>query len=284
MLKYILFLLIFIKVPSLTAGQTSPFHSYKDHFGFGKFLFFDEDYLRAISEFRKALYYHDLADVENSDSINYLIGISYSKIKEYDLSNQYLAKISRRHASLFERSVIEAGKNLLNSNETELAIYHLKNISPNNLSDNFLRKQSILLSSSYLLANDPASASAILSAAELEHIKLNSLLHDLENFKAKSPVLAGVLSGVVPGTGRFYTGDITEGLTSMFTIGLFGYRTFLEYRQNGINSWGFWAFGLATFYFYSGNVYGSVVSARLYNRNFYNGLRNHILDFINEMD
>ena len=38
----------------------------------------------------------------------------------------------------------------------------------------------------------------------------------------RSPLLAGFLSTVVPGTGRLYTGRVGDALTSLMTVGLTG--------------------------------------------------------------
>lgn len=264
--------------------QTPPLETYHDYFGFARFLYFDNDYQRAVNEFNKALDYHELAGLEKSDSINYFLGMSYARMNKYNASSDHFSKVSVANRSLYGKAVIQTGKNKLYNGEVQSAVVFLQSIDNATLSKEFSTHQHLLLAGSFLMLNEPELAAAELIAADSSESKLGVLISDIENFSPRSPALAGMLSALVPGTGKFYTGNIEQGLTSLFTIGLFGYRTFLDYRYNGIDSPGFWVFGLATLYFYSGNIYGSVVSARIYNHSFYHDIRNKVLDFLDEVD
>jgi len=83
--------------------------------------------------------------------------------------------------------------------------------------------------------------------------------------KTKSPLFAGILSAIVPGLGRVYTGDYGDAAASLLLTGIFGYLTYSNFRD-GYMQRGF-IFGLITAFFQGGNIYGSVVSASLYNQN-----------------
>lgn len=264
--------------------QTPHLNAYYDYFGFARFLYFDNDYQRAVTEFNKALHYHELAGLRKTDSIHFFLGMSYARMNQYNASNDHFSKVSVANSGLYEKAVIQTGKNKLYNGEVKSAIDFLQNINDESLTDEFSTNLHLLLAGSFLILNQPELASAELMAADLTETKLRVLLSDMDNFSPRSPALAGILSALVPGTGKFYTGNIEQGLTSLFTIGLFGYRTFLDYRYNGINSPGFWVFGLVTLYFYSGNIYGSIMSAKIYNHSFYQDIRNKVIDFLDEVD
>lgn len=80
----------------------------------------------------------------------------------------------------------------------------------------------------------------------------------------KSPLFAGILSAIFPGAGRIYTGDYGEAAASMLLSGIFGYlavSNFIDgYPRSGI------IFSSIALFFNAGNIYGSVLSAKTYNR------------------
>ena len=49
----------------------------------------------------------------------------------------------------------------------------------------------------------------------------------------RSPFLAGVLSTIVPGAGRLYTGRLGDALTSLFTVTLTGWQAYDGFRRMG---------------------------------------------------
>lgn len=80
----------------------------------------------------------------------------------------------------------------------------------------------------------------------------------------KSPLFAGILSTIFPGAGRIYTGDYGEAAASMLLTGIFGYLAYSNfidgYPRSGI------IFSSIALFFNAGNIYGSVLSAKTYNR------------------
>ena len=82
----------------------------------------------------------------------------------------------------------------------------------------------------------------------------------------RSPFLAGAFSTIVPGTGRLYTGRFSDALTTLFTVGITGWQAYDGFRRDGLSSAKGWTLGTLCGIFYVGNIYGSVISARVYNR------------------
>ncbi len=94
-------------------------------------------------------------------------------------------------------------------------------------------------------------------------------MHDIsmeaQNRNRKSPFLAGALSTVVPGMGKIYTGRWKDGLFSLLLITTTGYQAYRIISEKGIDRPGAWIFGGLALGFYTGNIYGSVKSAKVYN-------------------
>ena len=94
-------------------------------------------------------------------------------------------------------------------------------------------------------------------------------MHDIsveaQERNRKSPFLAGALSTVVPGMGKIYTGRWKDGLFSLLLITTTGYQAYRIISEKGIDRPGAWIFGGLALGFYTGNIYGSVKSAKVYN-------------------
>ena len=102
--------------------------------------------------------------------------------------------------------------------------------------------------------------------------------------KTKSPVKAGIFSAVIPGSGRVYTQDYTNGLLSLLFIGGSAWQSASRFKQNGITSVTGWIYGGIAFGFYLGNIYGSVKSAKKYNNKKYQILDEKTKNYILNLD
>lgn len=88
----------------------------------------------------------------------------------------------------------------------------------------------------------------------------------------KSPLISGVLSTLVPGLGKIYTGNWQDGLIALVFVGSNAFGAYRGFNASGVESaygWFFTAVGTA---FYVSNIYGSVKSARVYNLKYQNAL------------
>jgi hypothetical protein len=91
---------------------------------------------------------------------------------------------------------------------------------------------------------------------------------------ARSPVMAGVLSAIVPGTGYFYCGRISTGIVAFVVNGLLVWSVVdaLHNKNYGIAlALGFFGSG-----WYAGNITGSVAAAHEYNAAFRTSLLNEV--------
>ena len=92
------------------------------------------------------------------------------------------------------------------------------------------------------------------------------------NLKLKSPFLAGFMSGIVPGSGKFYTKNWKDGLISTIMIAGLGWQSYRSFSTKGVSSAYGWITAGLSFGFYIGNIYGSVKAAKKYNKQ-----KNHLL-------
>lgn len=90
--------------------------------------------------------------------------------------------------------------------------------------------------------------------------------------KRKSPVLASIMSAIIPGSGKMYCGYWGDGVISfLFTVSstYFAYRGFDKYGTKSVYPW---IIGGLAFSYYTSNVYGGAASAIRYNDNIDHGL------------
>ncbi|HEY6438358.1 MAG TPA: hypothetical protein VIY47_17360, partial [Ignavibacteriaceae bacterium] len=96
-----------------------------------------------------------------------------------------------------------------------------------------------------------------------------------ENPDYKSPALAGILSAVIPGSGKMYVGEWGDGITGLLITGLFAFLAYDNFKaDHTARAWIFTGIGA---FFYAGNIYGSIASAQIFNAridfDFNNGLK-----------
>ncbi len=84
-----------------------------------------------------------------------------------------------------------------------------------------------------------------------------------KNPSYKSPFLAGVLSSLIPGSGKIYADQLSEGLTALVLNSLFAFLSYNNFKHD--HNFRGWVFAGVGAFFYAGNIYGSVSAAHLYN-------------------
>ena len=158
--------------------------------------------------------------------------------------------------------------------------YYLGNDRPNSLSHlrkhikqienaEIRRKAGQLIVANHLLEEDWESAGENLNTIKGDDTFTETLRDFAEAGSAlpqKSALLAGVLSSIVPGSGKMYTGQWLEGIYPLALVGLAGWRTYDSFRDTRFRSTGFWIYLSIGVYFHVANIYGSAVSAQNYNR------------------
>ncbi len=110
-----------------------------------------------------------------------------------------------------------------------------------------------------------------------ESAQLNQYATDLRHHNHKSPVLASIMSGIIPGSGKIYAGETGSGISSLLTVGGLGFVTWENYRKKGPTDIKTLFFGAVFSAFYIGNIYGSYFSVKITEDEFQKGYNNKIL-------
>lgn len=249
-------------------GQNNSFHSQENIRLFADYLFCQNDYLRAIEEYKR------LENYNISDTIIFKIAYSYLQMNQHKLANKYFDMIERS-SSLKSLAV----------NYNSLSFYLTKDFI--SLTNNFqfnseldlTDSKKLFLVSSILNEKLFPSNDDLLLFDYSDRLFVNDLINKKKYPDYKSPIVAGILS-VAPGVGKFYTKNYTDGLTSFLLTGLF---TFLAY-DNLRNSHHFrgYFFSFAALGFYLGNIYGSIVAAHRYNRNYDEKIISETNDYLSQ--
>jgi tetratricopeptide (TPR) repeat protein len=99
----------------------------------------------------------------------------------------------------------------------------------------------------------------------------------LKKHKRKSPVIAGLMSAIVPGTGKMYAGKLGQGVITFIQNVALGFQAREAYRKDGWKSPRFLLYsGLFTF-FYVGNIWGSVLTVNIRQQEFNDKVDGQIL-------
>lgn len=104
--------------------------------------------------------------------------------------------------------------------------------------------------------------------------QLLEFYYQIDKVKRKSPFVAGAMSTVIPGAGKFYTNRWKDGVVALIFVGITGYQSYRGFSQKGINSAYGWIMGGISASFYFGNIFGSAKSANVYNQH----QRNHYVE------
>ncbi len=258
--KRLLITVFLIIIPLTTANcqltTDANIFSSKNRLRFGNYLYKDKDYLRAADEFKQFL------RNESNDTIVFRLANSYFKIGRF-------AEAADNFKGLFFGSTF--------SEESRLMFYESIFFRNDYKSLRELAEGKIYSSSKYANEIERLKYTSFFldnSVLPDENIVLkyfpDSVQSQMINFyrqkkipQHKSLTTAAILSTLMPGAGKIYTGEIGDGITSFIATALTTYLAITNF--NADHQFRGWLFsGLAAF-FYAGNIYGSASSAQIYN-------------------
>ena len=239
---------------------------------FAEYLYQEGDYVRAAGEFQRYLLLAGMS--AGSDSVLFRIGMCYR-----------LGRHPRRAITYFHRIVEENPQSNLKDQASyqiaysyfEMGQYHqsLLQINKNcpQLSGCGGRLGNLLVVN-YLHLKEWREAHDISSSIVKGHhgpsdslaTVLNRLTLEGTQLPYKSKVAAGVMSSLVPGSGKMYAHRFNDGLYSLVTIGLTGWQAYDGFSKEGTCSARGWIYGTLSTVFYLGNIYGSIVAVKIHNQ------------------
>jgi len=222
------------------------------------------------------------ADPNQRDSINYLIGWTFYFSRDFDQAIDHLSNVSTQSEigvqSQFYKSIC-----LVYIEQYDSAKIILNNISTK--PDDILRELTVLqLTAIALLERDyyaydslsPYLTKKYFQFSEEEN-SMKEYYADLTNYRQKSPWIAGGLSALFPGLGKFYAGYIglPFGTISM-TLPLAAVAVEAAIIA-GVLSPPFIVLGSLFGIFYVGNIWGSALSVYTIKKEIYDEIDRNII-------
>ncbi len=220
-------------------------------------------------------------DQNQMDSLNFFKGWAHYSLKNLEKSTISLSKVETKspfflksrffaaYNQIYLGNYSEAGKilgevNIQDETTTSLVSFELCGIEM--LEGNWPKAKEKLqqLNPNIATINQQVAA-------------LSQLNYKQETHHPKSPFLAGLMSCLIPGSGKIYAGKTGEGIASMLATTGFGLITWENYRKLGMNNFKTIFFGSIFAANYVSNIYGSVLSVRIIENNYNDVLHNQIL-------
>ncbi len=271
--KFLLIIFFAITLLPFTAAEESiEYYAPENVRKFADFLYEQGDYRRAAGEYQRYLFYQP----QESQQIRYRIALCYRFAGQTEQALQSFQTLLRTHPEgrYVSRAYYQIGATYFLTDQFAQSARFLRETLSRVTDAQQHAEAEQLIGLSYLMQKQWSEAGEIfktLQGSEVASISQKAIVY--HNFAeagahlpTRSPFLAGVLSTIVPGAGRLYTGRISDALTSLLTVTLTGWQAYDGFHRDGISSVKGWTLGTISGILYVGNIYGSVISARVYNR------------------
>jgi tetratricopeptide (TPR) repeat protein len=270
MIRLIIFLL-FINF-SLTAQDLYNFENTKK---FAEYLSKSGQYDLAAREYERLIFMNNQNDTLKSSLFS-----MYRRAGKYDEGINRVKQLYENLNEIPANSALEYSKLLLLKSDYKIVNDFLQSNQTIKQPDKV-----ILTATSEILQDNYKQAKEILAVLKPDDHKLASDFQNVVNqafkVKKKSPAVAGLMSAIVPGTGRFYARDWRDGIVSMIFTSIMAFQSYRGFSKSGVESTRGWIYGAVGLGFYLGNIHGSVVSAKNYNRKSYQGIRSKVDNLFN---
>jgi TM2 domain-containing membrane protein YozV len=247
-MKKILWLLFLLT--TIVKPQFNELHSRENIRKFADHLFCEKDYLRAVFEYEK------LNSYKRDDTLEFKIALAYSKMGKYDIAGEKFYQI--RTNSVFSNVPRqEYYKSLFQSGNYE---YLQRNIrGEQSLEFQRLLYLSYLFSENYLPSEEEFASKFPLT----EKKDILDFYNQKKEPAYKSSLFSGLMSAIIPGSGKIYTGNYGDGIMAFLATSVFAFLSYDNFSaKHNFRGWLFAGIGL---FFYAGNIYGSIAAAQLHN-------------------
>lgn len=244
------------------SGHISTYFTPENVYSFAEWLYAEGDYSRARGEFNRYLYIAGPSS-KRGDTVIYRIGRCWHKEGNFLKAVEQFKKI--KDGPLFYESIYQIALSYY------LGGYYQKSnqwIASNPIQNEGIRERINLIAiANYAKTGNWKTAYNLVSAPETTSLSLQLMDVIVEGLRLpeKSPAIAGLLSSVVPGAGKIYSGRSIDGIQSFITVGATALQAYLGFRKDGIRSIRGWISSSVGVVFYLGNIYGSVIAARIHN-------------------
>lgn len=238
---------------------SNDYYSYENEIKFINYLYQLGDYDRVINEGLKST----LIFTDKAENIFPIIIRSYIKLNKFKEVKRLIELNGLNYENTYSYTLFK------------LKLYD--DIIKRKANDEFQKK---LLFSTFLIRGNLEKAKEYLPIISQGKDELAMILKSnymkLMDFKQKSPLLAGLMSGIVPGTGKIYAGRTADGIFAMIYILSMIYKTYYTFDKHGIDYFEGWIWGGLSLYFYIGDIYGSIAAVKFRRRDFLEKIENEI--------
>lgn len=253
-LSFLLF--TFTGIPGQTITDSADYFSVANRRLFADYLFIGKDYLRAVDEYRAIL------KKENDDSLKYKIGIGLSRIGDYTQAADYFKSLFF-NPEFIVNAEFEYYKCYFFSNNFNQfrELVESRYFYPFEFDKEINRlKQISMILELDIIPDSLEFVSAFEGSIKNDMIKF----YEMKKYpERKYPATAALMSAVIPGSGKIYTGDIGDGITALLLTSICAYLAYDNFKAD--HDFRGWLFTGLTAFFYAGNIYGSAAAAHLYN-------------------
>ncbi len=221
------------------------------------------DYLQSKSDYKNANteYLFCLQTNPNSDSLKEQIASNYLRLMKYDEGLNICKTITPQHYS---------------KTTSLLFLNHCRFSHQYQQADSFIKTKYISNALLQTVWNLEYKINQLDYTHYYKWLKQNkniySALPGAEEYYSsvmrahpKSPIKALLLSTLIPGAGKIYTGYRHDGFVAFASIATSAFQAYRGFHKAGIKSIYGWIYGGVGVGFYVGNIYGSWKSAKKYN-------------------
>ncbi len=272
-LLLILFCFGFIVTSAFAQTTENDPYSYENRLKFANHLYFEKDYLRAIGEYKEFL------KTSDSDTARFRFANSFLKIGRYDEAEQNF-KTLFVGSSLIDEAKLYFYKSLFFSND--FSSFRLNYDSRLNFPQKYSQSLDRMNSATYFLGKSTLPSETVLLKPFEDSLQTRLLyFYKMKtNPPKKNPVTAALLSAAIPGAGKVYAGELTDGLIAFGATLLSGFLAVSNFQHD--HQFRGWLFTGLTAFFYGGSIYGSAASAQIYNARLQFNLDSEIKIFFEE--
>lgn len=201
-----------------------------------------------------------------SDTLTFLRGWTAYQLKELELADGLLRQVPRE-SPFYEQSLFYSTAVSVNLGDFSSPVKRLEAYS-----GPYEELKCMQLAGLALLRDDAAAYRQAAKAFTYSDYVLQKPEQEFDEIyrrrfetPGKSPWLAAAASAVVPGLGKIYAGQVTEGIASFLIVGVLGAITAEHWVKDGPGDWKTIVPGVLCAGFHIGNIYGSYVSVSIYN-------------------
>ena len=294
-MKLRLFLLLRWSSCCLFLFISSPVHSQNVNadnlLGFAQSLFREGDYLNAVHEYQRYLFLYPNA--AQADFVQLHIAAAYQNIGRLSAAIEaYQSLIQNYPQSPFiERAQSNIAQCQLLEGDQTASITSLRQFLSDYPESGLAPRAQFIIATIYMDEKDWTAAVqewkqvrttyAQTPFAEMSD-QLIRIAQQAESLPRRSPITAGVLSTFFPGLGQVYSGGYSAGVYSLLGVGTTAAGTAYYINQERYEV--AIPLGIIGLFFYINNVYDSLQSAKTFNQQRENQLRDDLRKRISESD